>query len=625
MITQTIDLCMIPGSTNPVIHVNQYDAYPGGLIFNLYEESAFEIPAGAAVTINGTKPDNYGFSYTATYSGNVVTADLEQQMTAVAGNVECELRVSLGSEIIGTQNFTLCVEEAALNNETIISDSDMPAIANAQRYASEAAASAAEAASTLASTVKYTDIVNNGTYSGAAGEKVLDAAYGKTLEDNKVAKSGDTMTGALSIKDESITVDTVPSTSIYSDVGLHVQDSVGTDLGFVKPFYRNDDISGLDIGTARLVNSSAVYNTINLKIDNAGGRDVSVSDSSAWFRAVNNPKRINSGSINDLTAPGFYYLVYGSVADLPEGANGNLWVFDGLGDGTRFVQIFRRIGESGTNDQNIYIRGRNAGGAWGTWWKYSDGNQYVAKTGDTMTGNLTMNANVITEGNHNYYSHGTDASVNTTPSSNYWGHGLVLQDAAGADFGYVKSFHMNDGTRGMFIESRPGLYNTLRLGSNGTTPYVYISQPAAWADALQVKQYNNSISLGSIPVTAFVTNGQKRLLLSIPYPNFSGTNMTISSLSMVLRHVGGSNYVYVRSGTDGATYTSLGSGQTSLIANGAAVRTNEIASFSVTLKEGWGFTITINFNYQMCSTNTGTVITNNTPMVADISLTGTIS
>ena len=190
MITQTINLSMVPGVVCPAIHVSQYDNDSGELIFNLYTASgAFSIPGSSAVVINGTKPDGYGFSYSATYSGNVVTADLTQQMTAVVGEVKCELRITKGSDVIGTQNFTLVVEPAALDNNTVISDSDIPAIAaaadaaaSAASSASQSAESAAQAASTLTTAVKYSDIYNGLDYSGTAQKKPLDALQGAILQ-----------------------------------------------------------------------------------------------------------------------------------------------------------------------------------------------------------------------------------------------------------------------------------------------------------------------------------------------------------------------------------------------------------------------------------------------------------
>lgn len=244
MLTQTINLNMVPGSIYPVIHVNQYDNDSGALIFKLYQGTAFSIPSSSAVVISGTKPDGYGFSYSATYSGNTVTADVTQQMTAVAGEVKCELRITKGTDVIGTQNFTLMVEPAALDENTVISDSDIPAIAAASTYASQAASAAA----------------------------IVQAA-------------------------------------------------------------------------------SSLTNGI--------------------------PTSVNSGSINDIVTPGFYVLTTGNVSDLPEGTNGNLWVYyTYTGSTTALRQIFMRIGTPGTNDNNIYVRQRTNTGTWGSWWRFGDASQF---------------------------------------------------------------------------------------------------------------------------------------------------------------------------------------------------------------------------------------------------------
>lgn len=382
MITQTINLNMVPGSVYPVIHVSQYDNDSGALKFNLFNGSAFSVPAGSAVVINGTKPDGYGFSYSATYSGNVVTANVTQQMTAVAGEVKCELRITKNSDVIGTQNFTLMVEPAALDNNTVISDSDIPAIAAAADYAAAAAASAAEAAS----------------------------------------------------------YETPLSTGV--------------------------------------------------------------------------PVRVASGSIDDLTTPGFYYCVLSFVSDLPEGGNGDVWVYDAQGDGTRFLQVFRRSGTAGSNDNNIYIRGRNTNGDWGTWWKYGDTSYFLP--------------------------------------------------------------------------------------------------------------YNNSVSVTNGIYAGHISSSQKLIAFLVPYPLFKGTSVSMSSLDVSIRHsLGG--YPYVRSGTNGSTYTQLGSSKISIITNGTAARTNEISSFTAALIQGVGILITLNFSYAICLDSAGTAITNNIPVAVMCNLTATIS
>lgn len=133
MYTQETNLNVIPSGVRPVIHCSQYDNNLSAIRFKLYKDNAdFTIPSGAAVIINGYKPDNTGFSYAASaISGNIATMDVTQQMTAIAGDVLCELRVRTESQIIGTLNFILRVEPAPLTDDTIISETDIPLIEQA--------------------------------------------------------------------------------------------------------------------------------------------------------------------------------------------------------------------------------------------------------------------------------------------------------------------------------------------------------------------------------------------------------------------------------------------------------------------------------------------------------------
>lgn len=133
MYTQETNLNVIPSGVRPVIHCSQYDNNLSAIRFKLYKDNAdFTIPSGAAVIINGYKPDNTGFSYAASaISGNIATMDVTQQMTAIAGDVLCELRVRTESQIIGTLNFVLRVEPAPLTDDTIISETDIPLIEQA--------------------------------------------------------------------------------------------------------------------------------------------------------------------------------------------------------------------------------------------------------------------------------------------------------------------------------------------------------------------------------------------------------------------------------------------------------------------------------------------------------------
>lgn len=131
MTTQSFDLELIPGGVAPVIYASQYDEGQTWLISLKANNQPFNIPSGASVTIRGTKPDSTGFQYPCTYSGNIVTAEEQQQMTIKAGKVPCEIVISKSGAIIASLNFYLIVEAAALRDDTVISETDLPLIEQA--------------------------------------------------------------------------------------------------------------------------------------------------------------------------------------------------------------------------------------------------------------------------------------------------------------------------------------------------------------------------------------------------------------------------------------------------------------------------------------------------------------
>lgn len=143
MYTQYIDLNIIPSGVKPVVHVSQYDNNFHGIICNLYKGSSkWNVPSSAGVTINGRKPDGTGFMYSAAaIDGNTVDFTITEQMTAVAGETECEVKIRTGStstQVIGTLNFILDVEKSPMD-DSIISETDIPLIEQAVDIASDLA------------------------------------------------------------------------------------------------------------------------------------------------------------------------------------------------------------------------------------------------------------------------------------------------------------------------------------------------------------------------------------------------------------------------------------------------------------------------------------------------------
>ncbi len=140
MITQSINLNLITGQVLPRVNASQYDNNTRTLTMYLYDgELTFNIPNGVSGYIQGTKPDRTGFQYLATVTAgsNVVTFDITEQMTAVAGDVTCELVLVDGDDRIATVNFILHVEPAALSDKTVISETDLPLIEEAAELAQQ--------------------------------------------------------------------------------------------------------------------------------------------------------------------------------------------------------------------------------------------------------------------------------------------------------------------------------------------------------------------------------------------------------------------------------------------------------------------------------------------------------
>ena len=179
MITQSINLNLIPGGVLPRFNVSQYDKGSRVLQFNLFSGSfPFEVPEGSTVTIQGTKKDMTGFQYPCTYQGSLVVSDLYEQMTVLAGEVTTELVITDTSlNILGTCNFIIDVEQAALSKDIPISETELPLLQEAVRAANEAKASA-EAAEDNA---EDAEAWANGTRGGAPVEP-SDPTYQKNAK-----------------------------------------------------------------------------------------------------------------------------------------------------------------------------------------------------------------------------------------------------------------------------------------------------------------------------------------------------------------------------------------------------------------------------------------------------------
>lgn len=148
-ITITRDLNVVSVGVPPVIHLSQYDS-DFTLVFNLYASTgAFTMPTGTTAEIRGTKRDGNGYDAAASVSGSTVTVTGDEQMTAIAGQNMFEIATYYNNKRLNTINFILDVERAALDADTITSESvlrELDAIIQGAATATQAAEDAEDAA-----------------------------------------------------------------------------------------------------------------------------------------------------------------------------------------------------------------------------------------------------------------------------------------------------------------------------------------------------------------------------------------------------------------------------------------------------------------------------------------------
>lgn len=110
MINQAITLNLIPNSIQPVIHISQYDKGQTWIFKLMVYQDDFAIPANATVKLQGTNSDGTTFNKLSSYSGNTVTVNVTDDITACAGKTNAQIRIEKNNDAISTQKFVIQVE-----------------------------------------------------------------------------------------------------------------------------------------------------------------------------------------------------------------------------------------------------------------------------------------------------------------------------------------------------------------------------------------------------------------------------------------------------------------------------------------------------------------------------------
>ena len=175
MITQTYQIDMIPSGEPVVVHVSQYDTEGRTLAFDLYNGGVkYNVPVGSTASISGTKPDGTGFAYAMTVSGNTCSIDIPQQVALIAGDVIAEIRLTDDDAIIGSANFIIRVERSALDEDTAISQTDVPIF---EQLVQDAQAAATTAGTKASDASGYATAANDAKVAAQAAQASTEALF----------------------------------------------------------------------------------------------------------------------------------------------------------------------------------------------------------------------------------------------------------------------------------------------------------------------------------------------------------------------------------------------------------------------------------------------------------------
>lgn len=114
---EQINLNIVPNGIKPVCHSSQYDR--GRQIrLNLYDgDDHYSLSGAETIELNVKKTDGtvYTNEITNTESDYLIITTA-QEMTAVPGENNCNIKIMEGSNVIGALNFILDVEKSPLDN-----------------------------------------------------------------------------------------------------------------------------------------------------------------------------------------------------------------------------------------------------------------------------------------------------------------------------------------------------------------------------------------------------------------------------------------------------------------------------------------------------------------------------
>ena len=244
----------------PVIEVSQFDI-GRDVIIHMKDGADWYDLTGLTVKLQGTKPSGFGYSVTGTVDGHDVTFTTIYDMTSESGFILSEVSIIDGTDVIGSQNVMLHVEESPHppeivdgSPETILPE--MRELVNRAEAAAEILLDCSAIATTLptgaSATASYspeTGVFSFGLPRGAAGETGATGATG-----NGISTIAKTSTSGL--------VDTYTITFTNGTTTTFTVTNGQNGTGAVADVWQNG-VSVLDGSTAKIVADANVQSDWN--------------------------------------------------------------------------------------------------------------------------------------------------------------------------------------------------------------------------------------------------------------------------------------------------------------------------------------------------------------------------
>ena len=125
MVTQAYTISTVRNAVPPKVKMSQYDYGLRTINFSVVDGSGSAIDLSSYdVTVEGTRIDGHAFATACAISGNVATFTDTVDMTNAAGDHSAELVIRDGDDRLGTMNFVISVEPAAMDEDAELSPED---------------------------------------------------------------------------------------------------------------------------------------------------------------------------------------------------------------------------------------------------------------------------------------------------------------------------------------------------------------------------------------------------------------------------------------------------------------------------------------------------------------------